>query len=230
MFKSIETLFAVYASFLQAAGTMLMSFAKVSAAAIPVVRNTLQVIEQEKYAHLKTRCNKIRDIAMQLVTEVLILKAEVVTAVEENKGDFKDFRDFGTMVELEFKNFGSLGADVVNKVMAHASAYTGSVTAFKAWVAASSEYSKLDDAINGPVVTLSYSQYVEVIEGLYYKEQAAQDSSDFMSNGVTIDELSKCMALAKDDYLERFTVHVNADIMANGVSHVKVNGIRYTVN
>ena len=227
--KSLESTFSLYAAVFSAFGSMLMSFAKVSLAAVPMIRSVSTTFKLQKYAYLQTRLNRIRDAAIVLLTELVTFHKELTLSVECNPGDFVELKSFKALLEQEAASYDTLVKEISGKAAVHQGDMKEGMAAVTSWISESPALAGFEVATLGPIVEVTVNEFTTILEAHFYTTTGSKLSADMLVDGATPGELLDILEKAKKEFTEAELSKVHDDITKEGVSRVILTGIRYVI-
>lgn len=193
-------------------------------------KNTVTVLEGNKYTHIRTRINNIRDLAIEISTEIVRASKELRAAVKENPEDFKELQGFTAMAEAEMLPLKNIWDNVEAKIEEHLVASAESTKAVKSWLKESPMYDTFDVEVEGPVVNVTVAEYSQVLRKVFCAQEGGEILHDVLREGNSVEMAGKVLEERTNAFIQSKLLTTIPLVNATGRDAVKFNGVRYIIS
>jgi len=150
-----QSVFTVLAIIMEALGIICTGLSKLYFSGVPMIKIMGEVLKNEKYDNFRTRINLIRDLVLQIITEVALLKSDFKTAIKNNPEDFKSYTDWDKEFGAVILSFAPVGKRIDAAMKEHDMVLDATAKEIKEWMKGSIGYEAMMDATVGRLIYVS---------------------------------------------------------------------------
>ena len=228
MFKSIEVALELYSAMFEVFGAMLLGMARLTSKSLPIFKGLVKIFtEQERYAHIRTRLNTLRDIYLSFMTEAIHLSKDLIEANQQFPEDFDEVVAFGNECNEMGKTFDSAFERIQKRVSLIAEEEKEGTDKFVEWVKASPNFEALEVADKGPKVIITDVELVEIAGVEYDQDYRANDIKSYLEIGVPIGELAERVESQRVRHVGHVVARMERELSGGKHFTYTFNGVRY---